>query len=699
MPKRNETLKFTANFQGTARASASTTIVDVSYPSIYSTRWSSNPQGSDTILETDEGKDIYFIINTDNVPDGTKLAVIITSGPIANNVGSIDFVNYQYRQDVTIYGNAAVVKVSIAADQLTENREQFYGLLIDQAGTALSNSWMYINDTSKTPAPTYTMGWYSNSAGTTPISTINEGSTAWLIVRTTNVPDGTTLSIRPDMRVSQDDFTDNALNREAVIQNNIARVSYPIKADNMTEGDETFTVQVYTSDDYYNAKAWAIITVIDTSRETVITVPYEYNGKSVIVSELVKKLLGRAPYSDERFRVVVPWNVNLLGFPEVVGRKYLRQEVIPGGGLMGGDGAKFFYEDTFWGPYAGLDLTTMPNSGLVTVDVYGTVIGGPIQLYFGYDPRYLDNTVVFGNLGVDYMSYPNMLITANGASRVTNFYDDPPVNPRKVHNVAICGNNGFNLIVRDGAMVSGHGGAVSLALGAVQDFVYGDFIFDASGNIVGMTEGSFQYRKFNKEGSGGDALSNTTSGTIKYNVMGSGILTGGGGCGGAGGGLLAGSTTHEVPLSAYYAGLGGGGAPYGGALYRFDGWSGDPVCPAKYSRIGSFTAGRRLGDTGSEGYYSKFSAGSADLKTPGGCAGRYQYGNDRKGYGWDYEPNIGGAPGQDGRYGITYRYQDYRWYGNKIVVYTAEERAAASVPGKAGNVTYFSVITHDPNLT
>ena len=261
----NETLGFSVTWNGSIRASASTTIVDKSYPSTYNTRWSSNQWGSDTIYETDEGRDIWFIIETDNVPDGTKLAVIITSGPIANNVGSIDFVNYQYRQDVTIYGNAAVVKVSIAADQLTENREQFYGLLIDQAGTALSNSWMYINDTSKTPAPTYTMGWYSNSAGTTPISTINEGSTAWLIVRTTNVPDGTTLSIRPDMRVSQDDFTDNALNREAVIQNNIARVSYPIKADNMTEGDETFTVQVYTSDDYYNAKAWAIITVIDTS--------------------------------------------------------------------------------------------------------------------------------------------------------------------------------------------------------------------------------------------------------------------------------------------------------------------------------------------------------------------------------------------------------------------------------------------------
>ena len=185
---------------------------------------------------------------------------------------------------------------------------------------------------------------------------------------------------------------------------------------------------------------------------------------------------------------------------------------------MGGDGAKILYEDTLWGAYAGLDLTTMPNSGLVTVDVYGTVIGGPIQLYFGYDPRYLDNTVVFGNLGVDYTSYPNVLITANTSSRVTSIYDDPPVNPRKVHNVAICGSNGFNLIVRDGAVVSGHGGAVTPARGAEQDFVYGDFIFDASGNIVGMTEGSFQYRKFNKEGGGGDALSNTTSGTIKYNV-------------------------------------------------------------------------------------------------------------------------------------------------------------------------------------
>ena len=87
------------------------------------------------------------------------------------------------------------------------------------------------------------------------------------------------------------------------------------------------------------------------------------------------------------------------------------------------------------------------------------------------------------------------------------------------------------------------------------------------------------------------------------------------------------------------------------------------------------------------------------LKTPGGCAGRYQYGNDWKDYGWDYEPNIGGAPGQNGKHGITYRYQEYRWNTNKIVVYNAEELAAASIPGKAGNVTYNSLITYDSSLT
>ena len=35
MPKRNETLKFSTAFQGTARASAQTTIVDTSYPMRY----------------------------------------------------------------------------------------------------------------------------------------------------------------------------------------------------------------------------------------------------------------------------------------------------------------------------------------------------------------------------------------------------------------------------------------------------------------------------------------------------------------------------------------------------------------------------------------------------------------------------------------------------------------------------------------
>src|SRR5690606_22096365 len=91
---------------------------------------------------------------------------------------------------------------------------------------------------------------------------------------------------------------------------------------------------------------------------------------------------------------------------------------------------------------------------------------------------------------------------------------------------------------------------------------------------------------------------------IRVNVIGNGIFQGGGGAGGAGGGLLSVGSTHwDLGLAPFMGVFGGGGAPYGGALYTFYGNSGDPVCPTRWVRSTTrFTAARRLGDTGSYGY-------------------------------------------------------------------------------------------------
>lgn len=701
MPKRNETLKFSVGFRGSERASATTTIVDISYPSTHSTRWSSNAQGSDTILETDEGKDIYFIINTDNVADGTKLVVMITSGVAADGVTASDFVNYQYRQDVTIYGNSAVVKVSIAADQLTENREQFYGALLDQAGTVLSTSWMYINDTSKTPPPGYSAGWFSSSAGTNPITSINEGSTAWLVVRTTNVPNGTTLSLRPDAGISRDDFTDNVLDREVVIQNNIGRVSYPIKADNMAEGNETFTVHVYTLDAFYESKASATITVNDTSRETVIVIPDEYHLKGVILLPLFQRIMGRSPNPDERIRVVVPSHIELNAFPRVVGREFLRMEKTDiyweGMGWV----HKPVYNDTIWPAQHGIDLVGMPDSRLVTVDVYGKVVGG--QLTFVHSNtawQVADWTFNPVGLPMNYYAkhssgYTHDLIVGNSSSG--GYWDlfgvsDPPNPSFMAEAYGIYAIDGFNLIVRNGAVVTGHGGTVKTVLGVETTFIIDWTNPNDTGKFVPVTD-------FSVYGGGYSAVScKNATGTIRLNVIGNGIFAGGGAAGGCGGGLLnMGSTHWDLGLSPFYGAYSGGGAPYGGCGYTFYGWSGDPVCPVRYARTQTWTPGRRLGDTGSQGYYSKLSGGSATFWEGGAVAGRQWFGPNGKGYQWEYEPGRGGGIGQHGNWGDCPLYIGYYWNSGKKV-YTQEERISASAPGRAGAAASWNTVVNDPNL-
>ena len=270
MPKRNETLKFSTSFLGSARASATTTIVDTSYPMTYNTRWSTNANGSGTITEVNEGNDAYFIVSSDNVPDGTVLSVMLSSGPSANGITGDDIVNYQYKQNVTIYNNFASLKVSIAADQVTENREEFYGMLLDSNGSNLSHAWLAINDTSKSPAPTYSMGWYSNVSATTAITSINEGSTAWLIINTTNVTNGTKMVVRINGEISESDFVDNGWERSVIIQNNIGRISYPIKADNLTEGVEKINAFLFLANDDFTVKANAALNINDTSLATTV---------------------------------------------------------------------------------------------------------------------------------------------------------------------------------------------------------------------------------------------------------------------------------------------------------------------------------------------------------------------------------------------------------------------------------------------
>lgn len=683
MPKRNETLSFTTSFMGTNRASASTTIVDTSYPMTYTSKWATTAAGTTTITETDEGKDVYFVIDSDNVPDGTRGRVIIVSlGNSDTAAGVADFDDYVYSTDVVMSGGKAAVKVSIKADQLTENRESFYAALLNPEGGVLTHASLYINDTSKTPAPTYTAAWYSSSAGTTQINSINEGSTAWLIVKTTSINDNHGLLVKlsgaaanfGDISGQITDTMESSVN----IINGIGRLSVSINADNLTEGVESLTASIF---DGGVLRASAALTINDTSTETVITIPNEYNAKGVILIELFKKLMGRLPTSAENIRVVVPSNIELQGFPRVVGREWIAQKQYENSGLW-----YSVYKDTIWPACHALSLDGMPDTNKVLVDVYGKLISGPKDIMHGNnDPKVRDITFYPSGLPLNYYGrhssgYYHCLVVGENWSQGGGFLDLSSALPySEQYGYALYSSSGFKLIVRDSGMVLGHGGHTKYPTGVEADWLNPNtMVTDVSRVHLGHSA---------IKCSNWDAA-------VKTKIIGNGKLAGGGGAGGAGGGLLAIGSTHELSLAIYYGACGGGGAPYGGCAYTFYGNSGDPVSPTRYARTGTFTAGRRLGDTGSTGYRSKLSAASASLTTPGAATGRYQYGPDGKGYHFDYQPASGGNYGVNGNRGTTYTYVDYRWVNNSRNYYTETEKLSASVPGGAGlSIVQGAIIT------
>lgn len=319
MPKRNELLKFTTSFLGTSRASAQVTIVDTSYSSTYSTKWSTNNLGTDTITETDEGKDVYLIINTVNVSNGAVVRVLIDTTGADAATGS-DITNFVSTQDVTINNNFAYLKVSITADQLTENRETLRAVVMNFAGVMFSTALLYINDTSKTAPPIYSMNWYPNSTGSVPITTVNEGSTAWLIINAQNVPNGTVYSCRPNWMTGRYDFADDVLDRDVTINNGYGRVAYPIKADSLTEGDEVLEVSLYDKVGVNVLLAGPVrITIKDTSQdpETLLTITgattatETYNNISYNVIGPINaydyfvSVKGRAPTAADKIRFIL----------------------------------------------------------------------------------------------------------------------------------------------------------------------------------------------------------------------------------------------------------------------------------------------------------------------------------------------------------------------------------------------------------
>lgn len=175
-----------------------------------------------------EGASATFVVNTVNVANGTTLYWIITSNAGDFTVSSGSF---------TINNSTGSFSVSPTADQITEGEEIFTLRVRSESingTTVLTVFNILINDTSTTPAQTY-------SFSSTPAS-INEGTAGTFNVSTANVNDGTTLYWTIDSNAG--DFTITSGN--FTINSGAGNFSITPTADILTEGQETFTVNVRT---------------------------------------------------------------------------------------------------------------------------------------------------------------------------------------------------------------------------------------------------------------------------------------------------------------------------------------------------------------------------------------------------------------------------------------------------------------------
>ena len=197
-----------------AGKTASTIVNDTSTGPTYSIAPSST--------SVNEGSNATFILSTTNVAAGTQVAYSLSG------ISAADVQGGSLTGTTTVGSNGqATISVGLLADSLTEGVET---LTVTAAGRTATTS---VNDTS-IGVPTYSL---SASA-----ASVNEGSNAVFILRTTNVNAGTQVAYTLS-GVSAVDVQGGALTGTATVgSNGQAMISVGLIADKLTEGAETITI-------------------------------------------------------------------------------------------------------------------------------------------------------------------------------------------------------------------------------------------------------------------------------------------------------------------------------------------------------------------------------------------------------------------------------------------------------------------------
>lgn len=266
----NEQLSFSVSFGGNIKASATATINDTSRPAYEYVLDGSNPSSTEitkidiptyalatNATSVNEGETVTFTLTTTMLDTGTVVPYTVTGISAADlSSGSLT------GTFTTNASGTGTVSFTLANDNSSEGTET---LTLTLNGKAISKS-VTINDTSVL-LPTYNVGWYDDPTGANAkLNNVNEGDIIFLVVKTTNVPNGTGLvATLRGTGITVNDFSGNSLSDTIVINSNIGYMRCTLAADRTTEGNEMLTATITSGGTNIGVTG---ITINDTSLST-----------------------------------------------------------------------------------------------------------------------------------------------------------------------------------------------------------------------------------------------------------------------------------------------------------------------------------------------------------------------------------------------------------------------------------------------
>lgn len=207
-----------------------------------------------------EGSSGTINVSTTNIANGTTLYWTVTpSGDFATASGSF-----------SINSNAGSFTVSPTADLTTEGPET--GTIQirtgSTSGTIVASDTFTINDTSTTPAPT------SYNSFTRSRTSINEdnSTTVTFTVNTTGVANGTTVGYTIS-GISAADINLSSLTGNITISSNTGSLAFYAIADSTTEGNETATIALNSTDSAGNSTGSLSSSVVINDTSTTPSCP------------------------------------------------------------------------------------------------------------------------------------------------------------------------------------------------------------------------------------------------------------------------------------------------------------------------------------------------------------------------------------------------------------------------------------------